>query len=79
MGMELLEQLEQRIIEVLEQNTALRQELFRLQGEQGRTETALAEAESLREQLAQEQQKNKAALDRIENILERLKERSING
>lgn len=79
MGMELLEQLELRITELLERNAALRQEVSRLQGERMQAEAAVAETESLREQFAQEQQKNKAALARIESILERLKERTTDG
>ncbi len=40
MGMELLEQLEQRITEILEQNTSLRQELARLQDARTQAESA---------------------------------------
>jgi cell division septum initiation protein DivIVA len=76
MVMELLEQLEQRINTLLQQNSAQQQEISRLQNAQISAEAALAETETLREQLVQEQQKNKAALTRIESILDRLKERT---
>lgn len=77
--MEALEQLERRISALLAELDSLRAENAALKNDQTeKTASLTAENSTLRASLAREQEKNSDTLTRIDNILQRLKERTDN-
>ena len=74
--MELLEQLEERVMALLNELEALKKENASLIDQQQTVLTELAEENSsLQARLEIEQQRNNSALERIDSLVQRIKER----
>ncbi len=74
--MEIIEQLEQRVLALLAERDQLKAENNELRQSQAKAFDSLAEEhQALQIQLAREQERNNTALLRIESIVQRLKER----